>query len=102
MTTDGVVGALLQDRFGHLLSKAEAPKALVGSAYWGVRMDRFVGWIVFLAGFWMLLSPQALVGVAGLQWMAKYAFPGEVLMGIFVIGLAYYLLRLKPTRIRES
>jgi Na+/H+-dicarboxylate symporter len=32
MSTDGVVGALLQDRFGQFLSKAEAPKALVGSA----------------------------------------------------------------------
>jgi hypothetical protein len=59
-------------------------------------MRKFLGCITFLAGSWMLLSPQAHLGLAGLQWMVKYAFPGEVLLGIIVLSAAYYFLRLQP------
>jgi hypothetical protein len=61
-------------------------------------MRKFVGWIVFLVGSWMLVSPQALLGLRELKWMTKFAFPGEVLVGIVVISVAYYLLKLQPSR----
>lgn len=61
-------------------------------------MRKLVGWILFLAGSWMLVSPQALIGIKQLSWMSQYAFSGEVLPGILVIAAAYYLLELKPRR----
>ncbi len=44
----------------------------------------------------MMVSPQALTGLKGLQWMHKYSFPAEILVAIPVICAALYLLELKP------
>jgi hypothetical protein len=59
-------------------------------------MRKIVGWILFLVGSWMLVSPQALIGVKELSWMSKCAFSGEVLPAILVTSAGYYLLELKP------
>ncbi len=59
-------------------------------------MRKLVGWAAFLAGSWMLVSPQALMGLNQLKWMHQYAFSGEVLGGILLLAVAYYLLDLKP------
>jgi hypothetical protein len=59
-------------------------------------MRKLLGWMVFLAATWMLVSPQALIGLKELAWMHKYAFSGEVLLAIPVMAIAYYLLDLKP------
>ena len=59
-------------------------------------MRKLLGWAAFVAGSWMLVSPQALTGLKELNWMHNYTFSGEVLLGIVVIALAYYLLDLKP------
>lgn len=59
-------------------------------------MRKLTGWIIFAAGSWMLVSPQAQMGLKELKWMCDYAFSGEVLAGIPVLTLAYYLLDLKP------
>jgi len=40
----------------------------------------------------MLVSPQALTGLAELKWMYKYAFSGEILVGIVVIAVGFYLI----------
>ena len=56
-----------------------------------------VGWVTFAAGSWMLVSPQALIGLEQLRWMHRYSFPGEVLLGIALFGVAYSLLDLRPT-----
>ena len=61
-------------------------------------MAKVIGWILFLVGAWMLVSPQALTGLAQLKWMHKYAFPAEVLLGIPVLAAALYLLDLKPKK----
>jgi hypothetical protein len=58
-------------------------------------MRRFVGWILFLVASWMLVSPQAVLGLRELKWMARYAFPGEILLSIPVLTLAYYLLNFR-------
>jgi hypothetical protein len=47
-------------------------------------------------GSWMLVSPQSLTGLKQLKWMYSYAFPGEVLVGIVILSLAYHFLALKP------
>lgn len=59
-------------------------------------MRKLIGWLLFAAGVWMLVSPQALTGLAPLQWMHGYSFGGEALAGIAGLGAAYYLLDLKP------
>lgn len=61
-------------------------------------MRKLFGWMVLLAGSWMLISPQAAMGLKQLQWMYNYAFSGEVLFGIVLIAIAYYLLDFKPPR----
>jgi hypothetical protein len=47
----------------------------------------------------MLVSPQALLGLPQLKWMYKYAFPGEVLIGIAVIAAGLYLIDLKAPKV---
>ena len=59
-------------------------------------MRKFLGWLALLAGAWMLISPQALMGLKQLQWMHRYAFSGEAVLAIPVMGIAYYLLDFKP------
>lgn len=58
-------------------------------------MRKILGWIVFAIGSWMLVSPQALLGLKQLKWMYNYAFPGEVLLGVLVTCLGFYLLDFK-------
>ena len=58
-------------------------------------MRRLWGWILFAVGTWMLISPQALLGLKELKWVYDYAFPGEALAGILVLSAAYYLLDFK-------
>jgi ABC-type antimicrobial peptide transport system permease subunit len=65
-------------------------------------MRKFLGFTLFLAGSWLLVSPQSLTGLAQLKWMYKYAFPGEVLIGIVVVVIAYYLLNFKPNKKVET
>ena len=62
-------------------------------------MHKVLGWIVFGGGCWMLISPQAQIGLNELRWMGRHAFGGEVLLAILVISMAYYLLDFKPVAI---
>jgi hypothetical protein len=64
-------------------------------------LRRLVGWLLFLIGTWMMVSPQAVLGLNELKWMARYAFPGEVLLGAVVLSAAYLLIafRVSPERI---
>ena len=55
-------------------------------------MRRILGIIVALVGSWMLVSPQALLGLKQLKWMYKYAFSGEILVGIVVVAAGFYLI----------
>jgi hypothetical protein len=43
-------------------------------------------------GAWMIVSPQAVLGLDQLKWMYKYAFPGEVLLGAFLFTGSLHLL----------
>jgi hypothetical protein len=55
-------------------------------------MRKLWGWILFAAGAWMLISPQALLSLKELKWLYNCAFPGEALAGILALSAAYYLL----------
>jgi hypothetical protein len=61
-----------------------------------LKMSKFIGWILFLIGTWMLISPQALIGLNELKWMSKYAFSGEALLGIAVLTISLYFIDIKP------
>ena len=43
-------------------------------------------------GAWMIVSPQALLGLDQLKWMYRYAFPGEVVLGAMVMTASLYLM----------
>jgi hypothetical protein len=45
---------------------------------------KLVGYIIFLIGLWMMVSPQAVLGLHELRWIAEYAFPGEAFIGALV------------------
>ncbi len=65
-------------------------------------MRRILGIILALAGSWMLVSPQALLGLKELKWMYRYAFPGEVLIGIVAISIGFYLIGFKAPKVGRS
>ncbi|WNS76211.1 hypothetical protein RRV45_04155 [Bacillus sp. DTU_2020_1000418_1_SI_GHA_SEK_038] len=47
---------------------------------------KVLGYILFAIGIWMMVSPQATLGLKELKWMADYAFPGEALIGSIVVA----------------
>lgn len=52
-----------------------------------------IGYILMLAGIWMMVSPQAVLGLPALKWMARYAFAGEAFLGAFLVAAAFLLIR---------
>jgi len=60
-------------------------------------MSKILGWLLFAIAAWMMIAPQAILGLDQLKWLAHYAFPGEMLLGIAVLMAAYYLIGLKPS-----
>jgi hypothetical protein len=58
-------------------------------------IHKISGGVLLALGAWMLISPQAHLGLKGLSWMQNYAFPGEALLGILAMVPAYYLLNFK-------
>jgi len=98
-TNDGLVGALLNDWFSKSLKLKESEPfgSSDSSASFTSRsqqrgLPRLIGWILIAAGMWMLVSPQALLGLDQLQWIHKYAFSGEAILGGLVITVSLYLL----------
>jgi Na+/H+-dicarboxylate symporter len=98
-TNNGLVGALLNDRFVGNLKAADPalPKAQDSSPARAERdktfsPSRFIGWAIMVLGAWMIVSPQALLGLDQLKWMYRYAFPGEVLLGALAITVSLQLL----------
>ncbi|HEV2521992.1 MAG TPA: cation:dicarboxylase symporter family transporter [Candidatus Acidoferrales bacterium] len=98
-TNDGLVGALLNDRFsgylklresaGFKTSEGPASPADQGQPR-GLRLA--TGWILMALAAWMLVSPQALLGLDQLKWIHNYAFPGEAVLGALVMTISLYVL----------
>jgi len=98
-TNDGLVGAVLNDWFTDAFSLAEfplpeGPHARTSLTRRGEARGarRLLGWILLVAGAWMVVAPQARLGLKQLQWMYRSAFGGEVLLGILVVCAALFLL----------
>jgi hypothetical protein len=98
-TNDGLVGALLNDRFSNYLGLEQSSE--VGKNRGSLSNEgagttsgigKLVGWLTLLVGTWMLVSPQALLGLNQLKWMHDYAFPGEVPLGMLILSVSLYLL----------
>ncbi len=50
--------------------------------------------MLFLGAF-MLVAPQANLGLKELKWLHKTSFPGEVLVGIVLVMLAMHLFKIE-------
>jgi hypothetical protein len=55
-------------------------------------MKKASGVALLVLGSWALIAPQANLGLTELRWIARYAFPGEALLGVLSLGGAYQLL----------
>jgi len=98
-TNNGLVGAMLTDRFCKYPGPGDPASVKVQNAPESFAQDgsplspsRLLGWLLMAFGAWMIVSPQALLGLDQLKWMHKYAFPGEVLLGALVMTAALQLL----------
>ena len=98
-TNDGLIGALLNDRFcAYLKPEDPALRKIHNDAASNAPQNhtltaaKVIGWILLGVGAWMIVSPQALLGLDQLKWMYRYAFPGEVLVGALVLSASLKLL----------
>jgi Na+/H+-dicarboxylate symporter len=98
-TNDGLVGALLNDRFFKYMTPKESALAKIPNVAAPLTnhdqprgLSRPIGWILMALGTWMIISPQALLGLDLLKWMYNYAFPGEVVLGALVMTISLRLL----------
>jgi Na+/H+-dicarboxylate symporter len=98
-TNDGLVGALLNDRFctylkpeDPALGKIQNDSLLFTKQSNPLGLPSLTGWILLAFGTWMIVSPQALLGIDQLKWLHKSAFQGEVLMGALVLSVSLKLL----------
>ncbi|MGH9680425.1 MAG: cation:dicarboxylate symporter family transporter, partial [Candidatus Acidiferrales bacterium] len=101
-TNDGLVGAVLNDKFAKNFAMAETllhqgprgPASQVRkSEARGLR--RVLGGVLLAPGAWMLVAPQAKLGLKLLQWMSTGSFAGEAILGIIVVCVSLYLLSIK-------
>jgi hypothetical protein len=98
-TNNGLVGAVLNDRFTHSFQLVESlnperPRGPVSQTrrFQPQGLRRLLGWILLAAGAWMLVAQQARLGLKQLMWMYRSAFRGEVILGILVVCVSLFLL----------
>jgi Na+/H+-dicarboxylate symporter len=98
-TNNGLVGALLTDRFYNSPGPEDPASAKIQNAPASfadqdspLSLSRLAGWILMATGAWMIVSPQAVLGLDQLKWMYKNAFPGEVLLGALLMTVSLQLL----------
>ena len=93
-TDDGFVGAIVNDRFADGADENTAEPAEIGEA----PRDRYptgiriLGGVVSAAGLWMVVAPQARMGLPALRWMSESAFQGEALAGTVVLFAGLWML----------
>jgi Na+/H+-dicarboxylate symporter len=96
-TDDGFVGAIVNDRFAdddsELMSEPErhGGEALIPYP----AAVRLLGIVASGVGLWMVVAPQARMGLPALRWMSTTVFPGEAIAGalVLVVGLWLWLGR---------
>ena len=87
-TDDGFVGAIVNDCFADDGDEhAAEPEGKIGEPILlpYPMPTRLLGVVASAAGFWMLIAPQARIGLPALRWMSSSVFPGEALVGAFVL-----------------
>lgn len=58
-------------------------------------MRKNFGRMLFVIGCGMLIIPQSRLGLGALKWMYDYSFPGEIIIGVFVICASFYLMNIQ-------
>jgi hypothetical protein len=98
-TNNGLVGALLNDRFCNYLGPADraSTKIQIASESFTNQgrppgLSGLIGWMLMALGVWMIVSPQSLLGLDQLKWMYHFAFPGEVVLGALVTTISLHFL----------
>lgn len=61
-------------------------------------MRKLFAWIFLLPGIFCLVAPQSLMGLRELRFLHKTSFAGEVILGLVLTCIAYYLFdfQVKP------
>lgn len=98
-TNNGLVGALLTDRFCEFLKPSEGSIAnaqdfspVPTNRVLPLSVSALIGWILMALGAWMIVSPQAQLGLEQLKWMHKYAFRGELVLGALLTSISAHLV----------
>ena len=91
-TDDGFVGAIVNDCFADRDDeRAAEPGAGVREAVFipNATSTRLLGTVTAAAGLWMVIAPQARMGLPALRWMSASVFPGEAVAGavLLLVGL---------------
>jgi transcriptional regulator GlxA family with amidase domain len=89
-TNDGFVGAIINDRLMDWTAVDGEP-AVASFAPDTVPYPRAVrAAAAFLLGpaLWMIVAPQARIGLSALQWMSRSTFRGEALVGAAILLVA--------------
>jgi len=92
-TDDGFVGAIVNDRFADSQHENPAEPERIGEH----RLDpystpiRLIGIVVAAVGLWMVVAPQARMGLPALRWMSESAFQGEAIAGALVLLTGLWL-----------
>jgi hypothetical protein len=54
-------------------------------------MRKFFAWVFLLIGIFCLVAPQSLMGLRELKFLYKTSFAGEVILGMVLTCVSYYL-----------
>jgi Na+/H+-dicarboxylate symporter len=85
-TDDGFVGAIVNDRFADDADEGAAEPAVTESRLTPYAPPvRLVGVVASCAGLWMIIAPQARMGLPALRWLSNSVFPGEAVAGAVVL-----------------
>ena len=92
-TDDGFVGAIVNDCFADSAHENAAKPERIGKhlhrAY--AMPVRLLGIVACVVGLWMVVAPQARMGLPALRWMSESAFQGEAITGALVLLTGLWL-----------
>jgi Na+/H+-dicarboxylate symporter len=93
-TDDGFVGAIVNDRFADAVDERAIEPEQEGARRNVLPYStpaRLLGVVASGAGLWMLIAPQARMGLPALRWMSTSVFPGEAIAGAVVLLVGLWL-----------
>ena len=92
-TDDGFVGAIVNDCFTDSGDDGDPYDGSIEQPVvpWPLPV-RLLGGIVSALGLWLLIAPQARLGLPALRWMSVSAFPGAALAGAVVLLVGVSML----------